>query len=80
MYVQVLTIPEAAEKLGISKEQLWHMISSGVIQTLTKDNRLYVCIPDDDKKPKRKKKKKVTESEKTDQYTETRNSIQEDRS
>lgn len=79
MYVQVLTIPEAAEKLGISKEQLWHMISSGVIQTLTKDNRLYVCIPDDDKKPKRKKKK-VTESEKTDQYTETRNSIQEDRS
>lgn len=54
-----LTIPQAAEELKTTKEQVWRMIAEGTLQFETVDNTLFVILPDksaDDKKPRRKKK------------------------
>lgn len=56
MIVRLLTIQEAAERLNISKQAVWQKISTGELQTIVKDNILYVVLPPDPKKAKKGRK------------------------
>lgn len=54
--MNLLRIPNAAEKIGISRQMLWKLTESGEIATVTIDGVQYVDMDTVTYKPERKSK------------------------